>query len=222
MSVQSSRPTFVAVVEPAKNRQRHYFSRSRRLSSPRLRGILCQRKMSARALIIVKITSKNLAQTRLVEHDEMIQALAPNGPDQALNVKRLPWTSRSDEDFCRPHFSDALAEGFAVDSVTIPEEEARSCIPRKSLCELLCRPSSRGMSSHIEMHHSTPLMGQHHKDKQKLESCGGNDEEIHGNHLSEMIGEEVRQVWEGGFVARTMYLAIVVSQTSMPSLSSSP
>ena len=72
------------------------------------------------------------------------------------------------------------------------------------------------------MHHSTPLMGQHHKDKQKLESCGGNDEEIHGNHLSEMIGEEVRQVWEGGFVARTMYLAIVVSQTSMPSLSSSP
>ena len=40
------------------------------------------------------------------------------------------------------------------------------------------------------MHHPTPLMGQHHKDKQKRAGCGGNDEEIHGNHLSEMIGEE--------------------------------
>ena len=133
---------------------------------------------------------KKHPQTRLVEHDEMIQALAPNGPDQALNVRRLPWTSRSGEDFFRPHFSDALAEGFAVDSVTIPEQEARSCVPRKSLRELLCRPSSRGMVSHIEMDDSAALMGQHHEHKQNPESDCGNHEEIDRNHLLEMIVQE--------------------------------
>ena len=146
--------------------------------------------MSARALIIVKITSKNAAQTRLVEHDEMIQALAPNRPDQTLNVRRLPWTSRSDKDFFLPHFSDALAEGFAVDSVTIPEEEVGRTAPGESFDELLCSPLGLGIGGHIEMHYPTPLMGQHHEDKQKLESCSGNGDEIHENHLSEMIGEK--------------------------------
>ena len=50
----------------------------------------------------------------------------------------------------------------------------------------------------------------------------GNHEEVDGRDLGEMIVQKSApglRRWSG---SRTMYLAIVVSQTSMPNLSSSP
>lgn len=56
-----------------------------------LRCILAQGKMRAALMIVRKTGSENPAQGVFVDNDDMVQALAPDGSDQALDLRRLPW-----------------------------------------------------------------------------------------------------------------------------------
>ena len=47
----------------------------------------------------------------LVQDDHLIQALAPDTPNQTLDVGVLPWTLRRDEHYFGAHVLDALTKG---------------------------------------------------------------------------------------------------------------
>ena len=53
----------------------------------------------------------------LVQHDHVIQALAPDRTDQAFDVWILPGRSRCRDDFFEAHALDATLEAVAVDSI---------------------------------------------------------------------------------------------------------
>ena len=55
-----------------------------------VRWILPERNMRTRPVIIGVKLAKNPPQVLFVEHDQMIGTLAPDRPDQALNMAVLP------------------------------------------------------------------------------------------------------------------------------------
>lgn len=62
-------------------------------------AILAQRKMRARAMVIVQARSQDRPQVHLVQDDHVIQNLSPDRAEHALDEWALPRRSRRDEDF---------------------------------------------------------------------------------------------------------------------------
>jgi hypothetical protein len=63
---------------------------SETLDGARVRCVLAQRNMSARAIIIGGEFRKKPPKMLFVDHDQMIGALAPDRPDKAVNMAVLP------------------------------------------------------------------------------------------------------------------------------------
>ena len=59
--------------------------------------ILSEGSVGPVVVIIIQVIEKGLAQVLRVEHDHVIQTLAPDGPDQALDKRILPGRTRGDE-----------------------------------------------------------------------------------------------------------------------------
>jgi hypothetical protein len=55
----------------------------------------------------------------LVQDDHMVQALAPDTPNQPLDIGVLPGTLWSDQHFLDTHVLDRLSKGCSVDTITI-------------------------------------------------------------------------------------------------------
>jgi len=54
------------------------------------RRVAIQRQVSSRFVLIVEVIDKNPPQVSLVEHDEVVEALATDRSDELLDVRRLP------------------------------------------------------------------------------------------------------------------------------------
>ena len=76
------------MVEPAKNRMRDNVSEP--LDGACAGRVLPERNVSSHFIIIGGIFRKNLSKVLGIENNQMIDALAPNRPDQALNMAVLP------------------------------------------------------------------------------------------------------------------------------------
>ena len=60
------------------------------LNAARDRGILVQRQMSARGVIVIFVRQQNVAQMALAEDYDMINAFPPDRTDQPFCVAVLP------------------------------------------------------------------------------------------------------------------------------------
>jgi hypothetical protein len=67
----------------------------------------------------------------LVEDHDVIQTLATDRTDHALDASVLPRGSWGRNDFRDPHRSDSLAKVLAIRGVTVAQQIARSGVPRK-------------------------------------------------------------------------------------------
>ena len=68
----------------------------------------------------------------LVEDHDVIQALATDRTDHALDASVLPRRAWGRDDFRDPHRSDSPAEVLAIRGVTVAQQIARSSVPRKA------------------------------------------------------------------------------------------
>ena len=50
------------------------------------------------------------------------------------------------------------------------------------------------MFGDVEVDDAPAVVGEDDEDEEDAEACGGNREEIDGDHIVDMVGEEVRQV----------------------------
>jgi len=72
----------------------------------------------------------------LVENDHVIEAVAAEGADHALDERILPGALRSDEDFFDAHVFHATPERVAVYPITIADQVARRVVEREAVgCE---------------------------------------------------------------------------------------
>src|SRR6266481_9813635 len=98
-------------------------------------GILVQRAMNARFIIISGILAQDPAQVRLPEHDQVVETFPSDGSDQSLDVRVLPRRSGSGRLVPNAHGAQPLPEDQAIRSVPVPNKITRRTVPRERLCD---------------------------------------------------------------------------------------
>jgi len=78
------------MMQAADLRDGDYLPNPARRDRARVRTILVEREMSATALVVGDVRGQDAAQMTLVENQDVIQTLAANRTDYALNVRVLP------------------------------------------------------------------------------------------------------------------------------------
>src|SRR5262249_45993659 len=167
-----------------------YNSRLGRLYCSRLRRILGKREMMPGAMIICEVTFQDAAQVPFPKDDDVIRALSTNRSDESFDIRTLPWAMGSRHHFLDLHPVHPPTELIAVDLVAISQEKARRSLFREGLDNLLCGPSSRRMPGHVEVNHSSAIMGKYDKHEQHAEGRCRNGEEIDRDHLAKVILEK--------------------------------
>ena len=122
-----------------------------------------------------------------MEHDHMIETLAPNGTDHPLHIGSLPRGSRCRQHFADTHVSHLLSEIIAEDSIAVAKQVARELVKGKCVPQLLSGPLGGRVGGHIEVKNAAPVMGQNQKHVKDLETDGGHREEVDGDQLREVI-----------------------------------
>src|SRR5215475_2061681 len=115
-------------------------------------GILVQRAMNARFIIIRSIPTQDPAQVRLPEYDHVVETFSSDRADQPLDVRVLPRRSGSGRLVPNAHGAQALPEDRAIRSVAVPNKIARCTVPGKRLDDLARNPLRGRISRHSERH----------------------------------------------------------------------
>ena len=125
-----------------------------------------------------------------MQHDYMIEALAPNGTNHPLHIGSLPRRARRGQQFVDAHVPHLSSECIAEDRITVAQQVAREWVKGKGFSQLLSRPLGGRMSGHIEMKNTPSVMGEDQKHVKDLEPDGGHGEEVDGDQLIGVILQE--------------------------------
>src|SRR5207249_9133618 len=162
----------------------------RRLNWAAVGRILVEREVSTRPVVVREVASQGAAQVPFAEDEYVIQTFAPDGADEPLREGVLPRTVRGREDFTDAQALHALPEHVTVDRVAIAEEIGRGGVVGEGVDDLLGRPGSGGMLGDIEVEDAPAVVGKHDEDEQNAQARGGNREEIDGDEVPDVIGQE--------------------------------
>jgi hypothetical protein len=110
-------------VQRAAVKRRSSFFASRSTCSG-ARRVLAQPQVRARLIVIERIQSQDPSQMPFAIDQDLIQALAPECPDQALNIWILPGRSRA---VAYPHRPKSTREGLPVCAVIVAHQIGRCC-----------------------------------------------------------------------------------------------
>src|SRR6202521_1676740 len=145
-------------MESADLRKLHHLPELRRLDFPRDRSIPVERQVSASPLAVFEIQLQDATQACFMQDDDVVQALAANRADQALDIGILPRRSRSGEDFADAQPPCRFVEFLSAARVAIAKQIARRTVPRESFQQLSGRPFRRGIRSYSEMNRTPAIM----------------------------------------------------------------
>src|SRR5947207_14888188 len=96
-------------------RKLHHLPELRRLHSPRDWSILVERQVSSRPLVVFEIQLQDATQPSFIQDDDVVQALAANRAEHAIDLWNLPVRLRS-----RAHFATAPPRAPFVGWLHIP------------------------------------------------------------------------------------------------------
>ena len=85
---------------------------------------------------------------------------------------------------------NALPELLAVDSVTVAQEIGGRGVVRESVHDLLGGPVGGGVLGHVEVEDAPAVVSEHDENKEDTQARGGDREEIDGDQMTDMVGEE--------------------------------
>ena len=168
----------------------HDRPRRRTLDRPEVGCVLVEREVGARLMVIGKVSGQDTAKVSLAEDEHVIQALAPDRPDDALRERILPGAVWRREDLLDPHGRHPVPELRAIDVVTISEEVRRRGLVREGVHELLSSPGGSGMLGDVEVEDPPAVVSEHDEDEEDAEASGGHGEEVDRDQVAEVVGEE--------------------------------
>src|SRR5580704_6085959 len=145
-------------MQSADLRKLHHLSELRRLYPPRDRSILVERQVSPRPLIVFEIQLQDATQPSFIRGYDVVQALAANRADQALDIGILPRRLRSGEDFANAQPPCRFVEFLSVAAVAIAKQIAGPTVPSESFQQLPGRPFRRGIRGYSEMNRTPAIM----------------------------------------------------------------
>src|ERR1700683_3048903 len=126
----------------------------------------------------------------LVEDDDVIQTLAANRTDHALDVRVLPGGSRCRDDFLDPHRSDPVTEVGAIRCVAIAQQITRDGVPRECFGHLAREPSGGRMLGYSRAYDLPAIVRQNDHDVEQLKRSGRYNEHIDRSDAFGLIAQE--------------------------------
>ena len=94
------------------------------------------------------------------------------------------------EDFVDPHAVHSVSEGLAIDVVAIVEEVGWRGVVREGVHDLLGRPVRGGVFGEVEVDDASAKVSEHDEDEEHPQARGGDREEIEGDEVPDVVGEE--------------------------------
>ena len=200
----------------------HDLPRRGELDRPEVGCVLIEREVCARLVVVGEIAGQDAVEVSLAENEHVIQTLAPGRADNPLRERVLPRAVRGREDLTNPYALHALPEGIAGDRVAIAEEVGGCGIVREGLHDLLSRLGGGGMFRHVEVEDTPAMVAEDDQDEEHAQASGGDREEIDGDQVADMVGQERPPGLRGWGRRFGMSRETVRSAMSMPSFRSSP
>src|SRR5262249_7541735 len=150
-------------------------------------GILIQRQMRPRPMVITKVTFQNSTEMPLVDHDHVVQAFAANTSDNPFRIAVLPRASGRYRHLSDTQSLDSHCEIMTIDPITISYQVARHGVVGKRFHQLLCRPSSGRVFRDIEMQNTPTVMREDDENIKHTELYGRDCEEVDRDYLADVI-----------------------------------
>ena len=110
------------------------------LTRAQLRSVLVEREVGSGAVVVLEVSLQDASQVLLSEDDDVVQALAPNGADQALTRWIVPRRARRGQDLLDSHRTHATNEGRAIDLVSVSDQRVRRRVLGEGVGQLLPCP----------------------------------------------------------------------------------
>jgi len=155
--------------------------------------------MAAAVVVVGKIGSKRCPKRFLVDRDDVIEALSPDGSNQALDIGRLPRGSGCGKHLLDPHVLQLPSNILAIDSISIAEHILRHGVIRKGLKELLRGPFCGGMRRDVEVNHAATIMRENEEDVENTEGDCRDGEEIDRGKLLGVVFQKCSPSLRGRF-----------------------
>ena len=90
------------MMQPADHREGDDLASIDGLALAVFRGVLAEREVGPRSVIVLEVVPQDAPQVLLSDHDDVVEAVPPKGPDHALAVWILPKGPRRGEDLLDP------------------------------------------------------------------------------------------------------------------------
>jgi Acyl-CoA dehydrogenase, C-terminal domain len=135
-------------------------------------AVVVEHLMRTRDVVVGDVRAQEPPEMRFVQNEEVVEALATDGPDEWLHKRILPGCPGGSEDLVHPHPLDSSRELLAVDAVSITEQILRDHIVRKRLDKLPRRPDCRGMIRDVDVEEVAAIMPPDDEDEEQAEGEG--------------------------------------------------
>src|SRR6202051_1036622 len=153
-------------------------------------GVLVQRSMGPRHIIIGGISAEDPAQVRFAKHDHVVETFAADRADESLNVSILPGRSGCDRMVTNAHCTDPLQESWTIRGVSIPNEISRRVVPWERLGDLARDPLRGWVCRHAKRHPKSSSVAHNDKTIQNLECDRRQDKEVDRRDAVDVIAEK--------------------------------
>ena len=155
--------------------------------------------MWARGVVVREVRAEQAAEMPLVEHDEVVEAFSPDGADDPLGERILPWCVGRDEHLVNAQAVDAAVKDVAIDRVAIPEQIPWRRLVGERVHDLLGGPGSGRVVGDIDMQEFAAVMAEDDEAKEQPEGEGRDDEEVDGHYLRDVRLQEDAPTRRGGW-----------------------
>src|SRR5450432_3071082 len=155
-------------------------------------------------MVVDEIGREDSPQMAHAEDDHVVEAIAADRADQALDERVLPGRAWRAQDFLEAHACEPVAEGGAVDPVAVAQQVPRRAGFGERLDDLLGGPGGGRMLRHVEVQDTSAVVRQYDEDVEHAKGRGRDREEVDGGERTDVIGQEgapclrrrlARQAW---------------------------
>jgi hypothetical protein len=96
--------------------------------------------MGAGLVVIFLIRFEQMSKVPLAKHNDMVEAIPPDGSYEPFRTPVLPWRPRRDWPISYSHRLQPTENGLAIDAITVANNVARRSLPPARLGQLAGNP----------------------------------------------------------------------------------
>lgn len=215
------RASGVAVMQAAQMWEGHDTAAAWRFHGTQFRRIVHQSHMRPAPVIIGQVGRHDLLQLPFVEHQKVIQTLAPQRADEPFHIRILPRRPGCNDHFLHVQGAQAVPHFLTVNTITVSKEILRRCLEREA--SRSCCATHAAVGCAVTWTWTTRRRSWHkitNTYNSRNVTVGTTQKSIAATEPT-WLCRKVFQVCEGGRRPRGKYFATVETATLCPSSRSS-